>query len=72
MTENDYIAEYIKEKYPQLLGVDFGLWKFGRQISNAARTLGEVFSKIDYNLLREQMEKSESDLDDTQTDIRGI
>ena len=71
MTENDYIAEYIKEKYPQLLGVDFGLWKFGRQISNAARTLGEVFSKIDYNLLREQMEKSESDLDDTQTDIRG-
>ena len=71
MTENDYIAEYIKEKYPQLLGVDFGLWKFGRQISNAARTLGEAFSKIDYNLLREQMEKSESDLDDTQTDIRG-
>jgi len=72
MTENDYIAEYIKEKYPQLLGVDFGLWKFRRQISNAARTLGEVFSKIDYNLLREEMEKSESDLDDTQTDIRGI
>ncbi len=71
MTENDYIAEYIKEKYPQLLGVDFGLWKFGRQISNAARTLGEVFSKIDYNVLKEQMEKSESDLDDTQTDIRG-
>lgn len=71
MTENDYIAEYIKEKYPQLLGVDFGLWKFGRQISNAARTLGKVFSKIDYNVLREQMEKSESDLDDTQTDIRG-
>jgi hypothetical protein len=71
MTENDYIAEYIKEKYPQLLGVDFGLWKFGRQISNAARTLGEVFSKIDYNVLREEMEKSESDLDDTQTDIRG-
>lgn len=67
MTENDYIAEYIKEKYPQLLGVDFGLWKFGRQISNAARTLGEVFSKIDYNLLREEMEKAESD----QTDIRG-
>ena len=71
MTENDYIAEYIKEKYPQLLSVDFGLWKFGRQISNAARTLGEVFSKIDYNVLKEQMEKSESDLDDTQTDIRG-
>ena len=71
MTENDYIAEYVRERHPQLLGLDYAMWKFSRKISEAARTLGEAFSKIDYNLLREQMEKSESDLDDTQTDIRG-
>ena len=38
MSENDYIAEYIKEKYPMLLGMEFGLWKFAKQITEAAKT----------------------------------
>ena len=33
MSDNDYIAEYIKEKYPTLLGFDFAMWKFGRRFS---------------------------------------
>lgn len=37
MSENDYIAEYIKEKYPMLLGIEFGLWKFAKQITEAAK-----------------------------------
>lgn len=32
-TENDYIAEYIREKYPRLLGIDFSLWKIARSFS---------------------------------------
>ena len=33
MTENDYIAEYIREKYPKLLGMDYTCWKIARSIS---------------------------------------
>lgn len=35
MSNNDYIAEYIKEKYPTLLGFDFAMWKLGRRFSEA-------------------------------------
>lgn len=35
MSDNDYIAEYIKEKYPQLLGFDFAMWKFGRRFAES-------------------------------------
>ena len=28
-SENDYIAEYIKEKHPSLLGADYAFWKIG-------------------------------------------
>lgn len=35
MSENDYIAEYIKEKHPELIsGMDFALWRIGRTISH--------------------------------------
>ena len=32
MTENDYVAEYIREKYPRLLGIDFTIWKTRRAL----------------------------------------
>lgn len=36
MSENDYIAEYVKEHCPELLNtVDFNLWKL-RRVSNEA------------------------------------
>lgn len=46
MSENDYIAEYIKEKHPTLLGIEFGLWKFAKQITEAAKTIGQIFSGL--------------------------
>ena len=57
MTENDYIAEYVRERHSQLLGLDYAMWKFSRKISEAARTLGEAFSKIDYDVLKEELDK---------------
>ena len=39
MTENDYIAEYIKQKYPTLLGFDYALWKMIKVITNAFSSL---------------------------------
>lgn len=46
MSENDYIAEYIKEKYPRLLGVEFAIWKCGRAIQTMAQDIIEVFKNM--------------------------
>lgn len=58
MTNNDYIAEYIKEKYPTLLGFDFAIWKFGRIMINLAHNLVDVFNEVDMS------EVNTPDLDD--------
>lgn len=52
MTENDYIAEYVKERYPQLLNIDFAMWKAGRTVGEAMRSVGEAIAEI-----MEQMEE---------------
>lgn len=44
MSENDYIAEYVKEKYPSILGVDFGIWKTVRMVGDMLRNIAEAFS----------------------------
>ena len=45
MTDNDYIAEYIREKYPSLLGFDFGLWKCVHIVGNALKDFANVLSE---------------------------
>ena len=44
MTDNDYIAEYIKEKHPNILGLDFAIWKGARIIRYAVSSLSSIFS----------------------------
>lgn len=46
MNENDYIAEYIKEKHPELLGLDFTLWKIGRTLSEAMAPIVEALNEV--------------------------
>lgn len=42
MTENDYIAEYVKEKRPELINsFDFIGWKLARMLANSLATLPE-------------------------------
>lgn len=45
-TENDYIAEYIKEKHPELLGLDFALWKIGRMLCEAMAPIVEAIKEV--------------------------
>lgn len=54
MSENDYIAEYIKEKYPRLLGVEFAFWKFGRAIQTMAQEIVDIFK----GMTREEREEA--------------
>lgn len=48
MTENDYIAEYVKEKMPEITHTfDFAMWKFVRHLKNIAEAFSKVFKKGD-------------------------
>ena len=48
MSENDYIAEYIKEKMPEITHtLDFAMWKFGRTLKNFAEGISKIFKKGD-------------------------
>lgn len=46
MTENDYIAEYIKEKRPEIIsGFDFVAWKLTKTMNIVAEQLSEALEK---------------------------
>ena len=47
--ENDYIAEYVKQKYPSILGVDYAFWKFAKKINNVVQDLASAFKSIDWS-----------------------
>ena len=59
MNENDYIAEYVKENHPSILGVDFAIWKFKRQIAHFAKSIVDVFRQIPTEELRKMIEEEE-------------
>ena len=46
MSENDYIAEYVKEKMPEITHTfDFAMWKMMRSFKNFAEKISEIFKK---------------------------
>lgn len=50
MTENDYIAEYVKEKRPEIIETpSFYSWKLGRICNDIANRVIESFGKIDWS-----------------------
>ena len=59
MTENDYIAEYVKEKHPGLLGADYALWKLGKVAVEALRSFRSSLASIDWKSIAESIEKAE-------------
>ena len=69
MSENDYIAEYVKEKRPEIIQTtDFLFWKIGRVLGNflnEATTAIKAFVKdggnVEELLTGEETEGSEED-----------
>lgn len=59
MSENDYIAEYIKEKYPKLLGMDYTVWKMGRLLGDCIGKIVDTFSGIDWSEAAKYINKPE-------------
>ena len=59
MTENDYIAEYIKERHPGVLGLDFAMWKMSKKFSEIGKELVEIFQSIDFQQILAERQESE-------------
>ena len=52
MTRNDVIAEYVKERYPELIKTtDFILYSFGMAWKSTVDNLEEAIKKIDFSIL---------------------
>lgn len=49
MTENDYIAEYTKERFPQLLGIDYALWRANRVAIEYIPRIAQTFENVDWS-----------------------
>ena len=60
MSENDIIAEYVREKLPEILtSVDFNLYRLSMACREFANNAVEVFKKIDFSELAELVKESE-------------
>lgn len=63
-TENDYIAEYIRQKHPEILqSLDFLYWKAGRVLSDALKTATDaivgLFKELSVDDIKELKEEQE-------------
>ena len=47
-SENDYIAEYVREKHPSILGADYAFWKIGKIGADFIAQFVDVIKNIDW------------------------
>lgn len=59
MTENDYIAEYVKERHPGILGLDYAAWRLAKAVSEFGVHMREVISRIPAENLQGCLDESE-------------
>lgn len=74
MTENDYIAEYIKEKRPEIISsLDFVFWKIGKSVEVAISGIASGLKNVFISEKEEQDNDIQGDETkdgiDTETDI---
>lgn len=56
MSENDLIAKYIKERFPEILNTyDFALYKFSYVCKDVVNSFENTFKNIDFNKISEQL-----------------
>lgn len=60
MTENDYIAEYIKERHRDLLGFEYVMWRANRVAREYAQRLASIFENVDFSKIVTARETEET------------
>lgn len=70
MTENDYIAEYIKEKRPEIISsLDFIGWKIARMITDSINSFADTLADFARSVIGEK--NIEEDEQDDETRMRN-
>lgn len=68
MSENDYIAEYVKARHPHILGFEFAIWKVQKQIFNAIQPfcnfIGSLSKEEKEELLKTMAENNSDEEED--------
>lgn len=61
MTENDYIAEYVREEHPGILGFDYAVWRLTRAISEFGISMREAISRMPAEDLQRMAEQEDEE-----------
>ena len=58
MNENDYIAEYVKERHPEIVeSFDFAMWKLVKVAIKMRDDFFEAIKNIDFSKLKNEVAK---------------
>ena len=61
MNENDMIAEFVREKYPELLKTyDFALFRLNKTALNLRSNIAESLNKIDFESIKKEFKEFEN------------
>ena len=63
-SENDLIAEYVRERHSNILGADFAIWKMGRAMRNLGKDIVQAlkgFSAEDIQAALDKMHEEEEE-----------
>ena len=60
MSENDYIAEYVREYYPELIGVEYKLWKAGKKLNNRMDEIIKSLRKAPWSKIANEIKTKEA------------
>ena len=64
MTENDYIAEYVRERHPGILSIDYAAWRLARAIREFGVSMREVISRMPSGDLQSMAEQEDEESED--------
>ena len=59
MTEHDYIADYVKERHPGILSIDYAAWRLARAVSEFGIHMREALSRMSPEDMQRYIEESE-------------
>ena len=61
MSTNDYIAEYIKERHPNILGMEFTVWKMVKMFRNGIEVVAKALKAVSDVELEDEPEEDPED-----------
>ena len=61
MTENDYIAEYVRERHPGILSIDYAAWRLARAVSEFGIHMREAISRISPEDMQRMVEQEDEE-----------